>query len=206
VHGNAVLVYVQTAIGGSIKEGDFMGSRLDRIKQAQNESKKKFDILDLNFDILDLNDVNVQKIFNRCLAKPESKETSYSQLYIKQLGYEKEDVGLTFDKSAILSNKKTFEYLFGQLDAVHCQQVSLKVEDFFKSYNGSQWTQNKISVMQLIYLGACKDIKMLNRFIAKTNTTSIRDLYKPTISPKDPNFPAWWAEHKSEWEDSTPSD
>lgn len=24
----------------------------------------------------------------------------------------------------------------------------------------------------------------------------------PTLSPKDPNFPAWWEEHKSEWEEA----
>ena len=24
---------------------------------------------------------------------------------------------------------------------------------------------------------------------------------KPTLSPKDPNFPAWWEEHKSEWKE-----
>ena len=24
---------------------------------------------------------------------------------------------------------------------------------------------------------------------------------KPTLSPKDPAFPAWWEAHKAEWED-----
>jgi hypothetical protein len=171
-----------------------------RAKAQKNKSETK-----KTFIPIDLNDGNVQAIFERCLAKPESKETSYSQLYVKQLGYEKEDSGLYFDKTAILSNRKTFEYLFGQLDVVHCQQVTLKVEDFFKNYDGSQWTHDKGSVMKLIYLGACEEINMLNMFIAKTNTTSVRDFYKPTLSPKDPNFPAWWEEHKSEWEDEIPS-
>ena len=27
------------------------------------------------------------------------------------------------------------------------------------------------------------------------------DIIKPTLSPKDPNFPAWWEAHKSEWEE-----
>lgn len=22
----------------------------------------------------------------------------------------------------------------------------------------------------------------------------------PTLSPKDPNFPEWWEQHKAEWE------
>ena len=37
--------------------------------------------------------------------------------------------------------------------------------------------------------------------MAKTNTSVISSELKPTLSPEDPNFPAWWEEHKSEWED-----
>lgn len=33
------------------------------------------------------------------------------------------------------------------------------------------------------------------------NTTRFMSAVKPTLSPKDPNFPAWWEQHKSEWED-----
>ena len=33
----------------------------------------------------------------------------------------------------------------------------------------------------------------------KTLLTDISHL-APTLSPKDPAFPAWWEEHKAEWE------
>lgn len=33
----------------------------------------------------------------------------------------------------------------------------------------------------------------------KSLVTDISHL-TPTISPKDPNFPEWWEQHKSEWE------
>ena len=35
----------------------------------------------------------------------------------------------------------------------------------------------------------------------KTGTSVIAPAVRPTLSPKDPAFPAWWEEHKGEWED-----
>lgn len=32
------------------------------------------------------------------------------------------------------------------------------------------------------------------------DTTIISSDITPTLSPKDPAFPAWWETHKSEWE------
>ncbi|WP_298736348.1 hypothetical protein [uncultured Subdoligranulum sp.] len=37
-------------------------------------------------------------------------------------------------------------------------------------------------------------------FIADGQKASTMKL-KPTFSPKDPNFPAWWEAHKAEWAD-----
>ena len=33
------------------------------------------------------------------------------------------------------------------------------------------------------------------------NTASLKSDIKPTLSPKDPSFPAWWEARKGEWED-----
>ena len=46
-----------------------------------------------------------------------------------------------------------------------------------------------------------KSEKLLTLFNAKFNGTSLYAPIKPTLSPKDPNFPAWWEEHKAEWEE-----
>ena len=41
----------------------------------------------------------------------------------------------------------------------------------------------------------------ISRFSKKYNdTTIISSDITPTLSPKDPAFPAWWETHKSEWE------
>ena len=37
-------------------------------------------------------------------------------------------------------------------------------------------------------------------FIQATNRANTEPSVKPTLSPKDPAFPAWWEAHKGEWE------
>lgn len=64
-----------------------------------------------------------------------------------------------------------------------------------------KWSNSKASVLELLYLGCTKETLLITPFFAKTNSASITlSLTKPTLSPKDPNFPAWWEQHKSEWE------
>ena len=162
-------------------------------------SKKSFS--DKQYACLDLNEGNVQAIFNRCLATKDSKETSYSRLYLKLAGYEREDTGIVFDKRNILNNKKNIEYLFGQLYAVHHGQLQLKEADFYTAYTEEKWTTDRASIMQLIYLSTARDIRLLGHSIAKLDAIPVITAIKPTLSPKDPAFPAWWEAHKAEWED-----
>ena len=42
---------------------------------------------------------------------------------------------------------------------------------------------------------------MFEPFIKTNNSNGAMLLpVLPTLSPKDPAFPAWWEEHKAEWE------
>lgn len=156
-----------------------------------------------NFKPLDLTEGNVQAIFNRCLATKDSSSALRSDLFPAGLGYL--DIGkrhaFEFDKEIILKNKSSLKYLFGQLASVHTPKKILTVEDFLKNYLGQNWTSEKATLMQLLYLGNCPKIDLIFPFNAKqNNTTHFVSSIKPTLSPKDPNFPAWWEEHKSEWE------
>lgn len=54
--------------------------------------------------------------------------------------------------------------------------------------------------MEFLHLGASSSIESITPFLAMDNCTSLNDNIKPTLSPKDPNFPAWWEKHKTEWE------
>jgi hypothetical protein len=78
--------------------------RLDRIKAAQEASKAN------GFNPLDLNEGNVQAIFNRCIAKegtPDDKCFS-SILFSTLRGYSLDaERRVVFDKEQTLINKKT---------------------------------------------------------------------------------------------------
>jgi len=57
-------------------------------------------------------------------------------------------------------------------------------------------------LMEFLHLGYIANIYP----IFKKNVGVGLVLRYPTLSPKDPNFPAWWEEHKFEWEEQTDSD
>lgn len=106
-----------------------------------------------------------------------------------------------FDKQIILANKTNIQYLFGQLHSVHTQKAILTIEDFFENYLGNKWTSTIASLLELLYLGNCDEINLIHPFNArKGDITRFMNTIKPTLSPKDPNFPEWWEQHKAEWE------
>ena len=172
-----------------------MGLKDKMIKKAAEIEERR-----PQFTPLELNEGNVQAIFNRCLATEASVEKTSSILFYREFGYEKDDVGIVFDKNALHANRKSIEYLYGQLAAIHAFEDILKMEDFAKSYLGHKWTEDKGSVLRLLYLGSSQSETILNYFDAEYNGASLYALIHPTLSPKDPNFPAWWEAHKAEWE------
>jgi len=149
----------------------------------------------------DLNEGNVQAIFNRCLATEDSKETSGSCLYFSFAGYEKEDIGVSFDKNQLHTNQKSIQYLLGQLKPVHEGQHILTLENMTETYQGINWTTDRAYLMRLLYLGSSEELRIFAPLLAKWNGTTLLLPIIPTLSPKDPAFPAWWEQHKSEWED-----
>lgn len=51
--------------------------------------------------------------------------------------------------------------------------------------------------MEFLHLGNA--VKILGPFSSLAKKAPLLTI-KPTLSPKDPNFPTWWEEHKAEWE------
>lgn len=77
----------------------------------------------------------------------------------------------------------------------------MSIDETFYNYLGKKWSNSKASVLELLYLGCNHETCLISPFDAKTNSTIIGSgSIKPTLSPKDPNFPAWWEQHKAEWE------
>lgn len=155
---------------------------------------------------IDLNEGNVQTIFHRCLATgdtPKEKETT-GVLFSRATGFSGEDVKIiSFDREKLLENRKSIEYLFGQLKAVHTgngNDVKLLLADITKRYDGTLWTGDTDPLFKLGYLGVVPEISLVNPVLAKDRSTVISGKAAPTLSPKDPAFPAWWEAHRAEWE------
>ena len=69
------------------------------------------------------------------------------------------------------------------------------------TYSGNNWTNNKGYLLELLYLGSNRETAILFPFNKeKGDITRITPEVTPTLSPKDPAFPAWWEQHKAEWE------
>ena len=159
------------------------------------------------FEPQELSERNVQAIFNRCLDTSEDRQTtSFATLFPPELGYEYDpDLQICFNNAELLKNKKNIKYLYGQLKEVHSQKPKerVSISDYTFDYSGKHWSTDKGTIMELLYLGVHYNILLIEPFRAQDDTSRIflEKPIKPTLSPKDPNFPAWWEEHKSEWEE-----
>lgn len=157
------------------------------------------------FHPIDLTEENVQTYFDKCLATNDTpkEDISRSILFSRTLGYKIEDEFVfLFDKNKLLVNKKSINYLFGQLKSFHNKKEEMSIEEAFYDHSGKKWTNHKAYVLELLCLGCTHETLLLSPFNAETNSAVISsDIIPSTISPKDPNFPQWWEEHKAEWED-----
>ena len=154
-----------------------------------------------HFTPCDLNEANVQAIFNRCLYTLESKNRTEACPFYQRLGYSEEEANVIyFDRDTLLKNKKVILYLFGQVSAVHtgkAKNEAQTIADFMVAYSGNNWTNNRGRLLELLYLGANRETAILYPFNKeKGDITRITPEVTPTLSPKDPAFPAWWEAHK----------
>ena len=156
--------------------------------------------------VAELTEANVQAIFNRCIAREGTPEDQCfnSILFSRLRGYSPDAERIVvFDREKMLANKNNIQYLYGQLKNVHAGNDTLQINEAFLTYSGTHWTTNKGVLLEFLYLGAAvTDYQFVRIFDSKTNSTKLNtDIITPTLSPKDPAFPAWWEVHKGEWEE-----
>lgn len=170
-----------------------VGFNLNKAKAAKEEILK-------SFTPLDLNEGNVQAIFNRCLATKDDDidNLSMSVLFQRDLGYDEDSKPVYFNKKKVEQNKQNIFYLLGQLRSVHSSDSNITSAESVYKYDDVQWTDDTVTLMMLYHLG--ETTKGILPFVKRSNTATIGLSIKPTLSPKDPAFPAWWEAHKSEWE------
>ncbi|WP_130849182.1 hypothetical protein [Intestinimonas timonensis] len=166
------------------------------LERADKKAKEK----ENQFFPIDLNEGNVQAIFNRCLAK-EGEATTYAQVLQKALSGKDSDL-VRFSKIRIAQNSKNISYLLGQLDGAHKKEGLMLLEYGIMNYNGKKWTTSADNLLKLYELGMV-NINLTPFSLQEDGESLVTDIssIKPTLSPKDPNFPEWWEKHKSEWEE-----
>lgn len=149
--------------------------------------------------IEDLNEGTVQAIFNRCLATKDTpvENIRNSILYHKNAGADKDYTPLSFDNIALQKNIKEIQYLCGQLQIIHTKYPMITFENGILKYDQKTWTTDKSILKEFFHLVRAAGI--LTPF-SPINAADLVGIV-PTLSPKDPNFPAWWEAHKGEWKD-----
>ena len=167
------------------------------------KSAKKVTERHKGFEPLELNEGNVQTIFNRCLAGDNTTEYIKSVLYQKEHGYAEDSNPILFDKEALLDNLKNIRYLYGQLITVHLKTNTINTDEdnrscVMKNYQGKIWTTNKGTILRFFHLGVGSGT--IHPFSVEGYSGFKNVGITPTLSPKDPAFPAWWEAHKGEWE------
>lgn len=170
------------------------------LKDKLKEYNKKHDVDE--FSPIELNEGNVQAIFNRCLATDSTTEYIKSVLYQKEFGYEQDSNPILFDKGKLLANLKHIRYLYGQLKTAHEHSNTISTDEdnvdrVVLNYLNNTWTTNKGIILQFFHLGVGSGtIYPFSLFKNSGFHTSIQ----PVLSPKDPDFAIWWEEHKAQWE------
>lgn len=167
------------------------------------KSAKKISEQNKGFKPLVLSEGNVLAMFNRCLATNNTQEYIKSILETKEHGYSQDSPGILFDRQKILENLLNIKYMYGQLLTSHKKSNSISASPTHKSnvmtnYAGEIWTTDKSTIMRLFHLGVASGT--IHPFSSRSGGSSFKSFIPPTLSPEDPNFPAWWTQHKSEWE------
>lgn len=163
-------------------------------------------VAEQGFRPLELNEDNVQAIFNRCLATEEEKCSFMKHRALQVLkplltGKTSAEVYLSTEK--IGENQKNIEFLFGQIKNIHYNNSAIGLQEGFITYQDTVWTREVENLLKLYALAQSKGL--ITEFSALPTDPNIISAIKasdvrPTLSPKDPAFPAWWEQHRAEWE------
>ena len=153
--------------------------------------EEKFVPIELNYD-------EFERIYNDC--QPNSESKNYLRVILQQQadGFQNASSPIFFDKDKVSKHRNDIFYLYGQLRSVHREMPFLYVVDSIRKYDDTIWTDNQTSALLLLHLGMATMAS--SRMAPPTRSMYLSRDLRPTLSPKDPNFPAWWELHKSEWE------
>ncbi|MDY2957650.1 hypothetical protein [Floccifex sp.] len=135
---------------------------------------------------MDLNEKNVVSIYNKCL--PTSTTTSFEP---SNLMANSETV-LQFDRIQLHKQKKTIQFMMGQLRDVHKHKYLVFDHSILK-YDGTSWTDSK--QVEMYFLNLCRACDLTEPFdVGKRGLMSYyhEDII-PTLSPSDKKYKQWYS-------------
>lgn len=100
---------------------------------------------------MDLTEQNVNALFTTCLATKlqDKNNILVSELFQKAYGYKENAKPIFFQRDKIQSNKKTIEFLAGQLKNVHDKKRVLTAKSAIQKYNGVNWTTDSRNINEV---------------------------------------------------------
>ena len=141
-----------------------------------------------------LNATYVTALFKDCLIKDISRESITAILFQKQYGFPEDSRPIFFDKELVQFNKKTINYVLGQLKDVHTQQPFTSIDSVVSKYDDTIWTNNRNVVIAFLHLAlAAGAISPINAKNSQINF--LKDLM-PTVDVFDPNYSEWYRNNK----------
>ena len=145
-------------------------------------------------NFLDLNAENVKKIYEDCQINENTQEYYEISLEQTDFGYSQNSKPLYFDANLLNSNIPNIYFLFGQLKSSHEPTYFLPIKDILKKYDGTSWSNQKVSPIYLLHLGiAAGAITPPN---LKLKSCILAEDLIPTFSPNDPQFEEWYKDYK----------
>ena len=95
-----------------------------------------------------------------------------------------------------LSSNPNYERSSDFITAAVNDFLERKTQEVVIVYNGfKNLISQELKVIKILPL--VPDVSILKK---QNDTTTVSQTITPTLSPKDPAFPAWWEGHRAEWE------
>ena len=150
-------------------------------------------------NMIDLNEENIRSIFSDCIATEQTPVDDIISTNFISSDIQTPIPSIQLSRSNLSKHALTIAYLTGQLDNIHKGNLIFRINDGFKKYDGSYWTQDKMAVFSLYYLSSVTGVlpffkasPSLKTFVSDLNENPFLE---STLSPSDPNFEEWTKSH-----------
>lgn len=146
----------------------------------------------------------VERLFHACLAREGDTDIAGRVSPFRKVnGYPSDFKPYLFDRLQLLARQRDIRYLLGQVQAIAQGQRSVPVGAFRTDYRGRLWEDGTTNAIYLVYLAHA--LEWIGDFVLppespgwKGQARLLTDI-TPTLSPEDPDFPAWWWKNKIPW-------